>query len=197
MNPLLYIAEIALYVVLFGGLPVLRKEGFSRQWVIEALITGTVGLTVALILDVPVGVVSLLIMLFLLYGVTMRARIAVDAGNFLCRRGLYPQAHALYRLALWLQPEPIARTLVLINTSVAYLRAGEVERAARVLEKVIATEPPEMGPAQRAAGRYNLAVAYRKMGRESEARPLFQQVLDLHPRSLYGVGARHALEKGV
>ena len=42
MNPLLYIAEIALYVVLFGGLPVLRKEGFSRQWVIEALVTGTV-----------------------------------------------------------------------------------------------------------------------------------------------------------
>ena len=160
-----------------------------------ALGTGVVCLAVALATGAPAGVGSLLMVLLILYAVTMRARIVVDVGNFLCQRSRYDSAHALYRLTLRMWPEPIAHGSALINTSVAYLRAEEPERAATVLENMIATEAPEAGLTLQAAARYNLAVAYRKMGRESEARLLFQQVLDLHPGSMYGVGARHALRE--
>ena len=81
---LLLLLVSCLFILVFGGLGFLRREGLSVQFALEA-----VALTVLLVggtwlLDIQL---SPFLFLALLYLITMRSRLTVDVANFLVRRG--------------------------------------------------------------------------------------------------------------
>jgi len=194
ISPYLILPLISLFFVLvFGGLSLLRREGLSNQFAFEVLIlTG-----LALLLSWGLGVIiNPIFFLIFVYLVSMRARLLVDAANPLSIRGKHQIAESLLRLALRLRPDGVARLIVLINYGVTHLRQGRFKEAIEVLEDVLSAKPSgTLSPKYEAACRYNLGLAYLRAGEERKAVREFNEVIDLMPGSLYAVGARTALRK--
>lgn len=191
MNPLLTLVLVALlYVLIVGLLLSLRREGFSFQFVVEAL----VGTGLVILVSLASGwVMHPVFLLGVLYLLTMRARLLVDLANVLAGRGQHKPADALYRLALRLGPDQTARQLVQLNQAVALLKQDRLDETIDALEGLL---KESMSPKHEAAGRYNLAVAYQRQGNDARATIEYNKVIDLMPGSLYGMGAEKALQRG-
>ncbi len=194
LDPTLLLLLIAcLFVLTFGVLSYLRREGLSAQFALEA-----VGATVLL-----VGGGRLIgfspspfLFLILLYLITMRSRLAVDVANVLAQRGNYAPAFRFYDLALALWPDAASRLVVLANRGAAELRSGQVETAIRTLENVLAPEKRHhLGRNAEAVSRYNLGVAYERRGETGKATQQFNEVMDLAPGSPYARAAAAMLER--
>jgi tetratricopeptide (TPR) repeat protein len=194
VNPYLISILIALlYILIVGGLSALRREGFSLQFAVEVVVVA--GLLVAF--SAAMGqFIHPVLYLGAIYLITMRARLTVDLGNLLARRGYGHQAMNLYNLALKLKPDGTSRQIVQLNQAVHRLRGGQLAQAAAELEGLLAAPQGNLSPKHEAAARYNLAVAYRRQGNEAKAVVEFNKVIDLMPGSLYASGAQSALEKG-
>lgn len=194
VNPYLILPLISLFFVLvFGGLSLLRREGLSNQFALEVLIL--TGLVLLLSWGLRV-IINPIFFLILVYLVSMRARLLVDAANPLSVRGKHQIAESLFRLALRLRPDAVARSIVLINYGVTHQRQGKFKEAIEVLEEVLSAKPSgTLGPKYEAACRYNLGLAYLRAGEERKAVREFNEVIDLMPGSLHAVGARTALRK--
>jgi tetratricopeptide (TPR) repeat protein len=191
MHPSLLILLVGvLYILGFGALSFLRRQGLSTRFLIEGLVITAVG--VALALAVPLHPA---IFLAIIYLVTMRVRLLVDLGNLFTGRQQYEQALALFRLALRLWPDAISRQIVLINRGVTQLRMQNPEAACLTLKEALADEEVRQGAKYLAAGYYNLGLACQRTGRESEAIRRFNETIDTLPHSLYAYGARQALKK--
>jgi tetratricopeptide (TPR) repeat protein len=193
LHPSLLILLIGLlYLLGFGALSFMRRQGLSARFAIEGLIVTLVGaaLTVA---SVPVHPVLFLIVVYL---VTMRVRLLVDLGNWLTSRGRYGQALDLYQFALRLGPDAVSRQITLINRGVTRLRMQEPEAAYRTLTEALTDEQVRPGAKYLAAGYYNLGLACRRTGREAEAIRHFNEAIDAMPTSIYAHGAKQALKKG-
>ena len=193
LHPSLLILLIGLlYLLGFGALSFMRRQGLSARFAIEGLIVTLVGaaLTVA---SVPVHPVLFLIVVYL---VTMRVRLLVDLGNWLTSRGRYGQALDLYQFALRLGPDAVSRQITLVNRGVTQLRMQEPEAAYRALTEALADEQVRPGAKYLAAGYYNLGLACRRTGREAEAVRHFNEAIDALPTSIYAHGAKQALKKG-
>jgi tetratricopeptide (TPR) repeat protein len=180
-------------VLVVGGLSALRREGFSLQFAVEVLVV--TGLLTALSLATG-SILHPVIFLILVYLVTMRARLLVDLGNQLARRGYHSPAEKLYNLALQLKPDGIGRQIVLLNQAVHGLQQGQLSQAIAMLERLLTTSEPHLSPKFEAAARYNLAVGCRRQGNEAKAIVEFNRVIDAMPGSLYASGAQIALDKG-
>ena len=195
MNPQLLVALVGLfYIVVVGGLSLLRREGLSGQLAAEAL--GITGL--AIVIGAMTGTTADPIILFiLLYLITMRARLLTDLANLQFKRRKFEAAERLYRLALRVFPDQTSRLVVLINWGIARLQSGDMEGAIITLKEVLASASKQggLGHKYEAACRYNLAVAYRKSGDDVKAVLEFNQVIDLFPASIYGQAAEKALKK--
>lgn len=195
MNPQLVVALVGLfYIVVVGGLSLLRREGLSGQLAAEAL--GITGLAIAI--GVATGTAADPIILFVfLYLITMRARLLTDLANLLIKRQKPEAAEGLYRLALRIFPDQTSRLVVLINWGIARLQSGDTEGAKTTLYDVLtsASKKGGLGHKYEAACRYNLAVAYRRAGDDVKAVLEFNQVIDLFPASVYGQAAEKALKK--
>ena len=193
MHPSLLILLVSLlYLLGFGALSFMRRQGLSTRFAIEGLIVAAIGAGLALT-SVPVNPVLFLIVIYL---VTMRLRLLVDLGNWFTSRKQYDQALALLRLALRLGPDPVSRQIVLVNRGVTELRMQEPEAAYLTLTKVLADEQVRPGAKYLAAGYYNLGLSCRRTGREAEAIRHFNEAIDSLPTSIYAHGARKALKKG-
>jgi len=194
VNPYLILPLISLFFVLvFGGLSLLRHEGLSNQFALEVLILTGLALLLSWGLRVIINPIFFLIFVYL---VSMRARLLVDVANPLSIRGKHQVAESLLRLALRLRPDGVARSIVLINYGVTHQRQGKFKEAIEVLEEVLSAKPSgTLGPKYEAACRYNLGLAYLRAGEERKAVREFNEVIDLMPDSLYAVGARTALRK--
>jgi tetratricopeptide (TPR) repeat protein len=193
LHPSLLILLIGLlYLLGFGALSFMRRQGLSARFAIEGLIITLVGaaLTAA---SVPVHPVLFLVVVYL---VTMRARLLVDLGNWLASRGRYGQALDLYQFALRLGPDAVSHQITLINRGVTQLRMQEPEAAYRTLTEALADEQVRPGAKYLAAGYYNLGLACRRTGREAEAIRHFNEAIDVLPTSIYAHGAKQALKKG-
>jgi tetratricopeptide (TPR) repeat protein len=193
LHPSLLILLIGLlYLLGFGALSFMRRQGLSARFAIEGLTVTLVGaaLTVA---SVPVHPVLFLIVVYL---VTMRVRLLVDLGNWLTSRGRYGQALGLYQFALRLGPDAVSRQITLVNRGVTQLRMQEPEAAHRTLTEALADEQVRPGAKYLAAGYYNLGLACRRTGREAEAIRHFNEAIDALPTSIYAHGAKQALKKG-
>jgi len=194
LDPTLLLLLIAcLFILTFGGLSYLRREGLSAQFALEA-----VAVTVLLVGGGRFLGVSFSPFLFviLLYLITMRSRLAVDVANMLAQRGNYGPAFRLYDLALAWWPDAASRLIVLANRGAAELRSGQVETAIRTLESVLEPERRHhLGRSAEAVSRYNLGVAYERRGEATKATQQFNEVMDLAPGSPYARAAAAALER--
>ena len=195
MNSYLILLLVAfLFILLFGGLSLLRREGLSNQFAMEVLALTALALLVSWGTGVPLHP---LLFLTLIYLISMRSRLLVDLANFFLMRGNQGAAEYLYRLALRLAPDRATRLIVLINYGVLHLRRGNLAEAITTLRKVLAAESQgHLGLKYEAACRYNLALAYRRAGEEAKAICEFNEVIRLLPTSPYAREAEVALERG-
>lgn len=194
MNPHLILLLIALlYILIVGGLSMLRREGSSLQFVVEVIIV--TGLLMVLSLSIGQSLHPVLY-LIIIYLITMRVRLMVDLGNLLAQRGHHSQASSLYNLALRLKPDGTGRQIVTLNQAAHHLKQSKLSEAITLLEQLLTASQNPLSPKYEAAARYNLAVAYRRQGNEAKAIVEFNKVIDVMPGSLYASGAQIALRKG-
>jgi tetratricopeptide (TPR) repeat protein len=192
MHPSLIILLVGvLYILGFGVLSFVRRQGLSTRFLIEGIIITAVGVALTLV-SVPLHPVLFLLVIYL---ITMRVRLLVDLGNLFTNRQQYERALALFRMALRLWPDAISRQIVLINHGVTQLRMQEPEIAYLTLKEALANEEARQGAKYLAAGYYNMGLACRRTGHEAEAIRRFNQAIDTLPHSIYAHGARQALKK--
>ncbi len=188
---LLILSTGLLYILGFGGLSLLRRQGLSTRFAVEGLGVSLIGVALTWVFPrFPP-----LLFLILLYLITMRVRLLVDLANTLLGRKRYRQAMAVYRIALHLWPDRVSRQIVLINRGVAELRAAEPATAYATLNEALADEEIKFGAHYMAAGYYNLGLAARRIGREAEAIRRFNQAIDILPHSVYAQAAYRALQE--
>jgi len=192
VHPSLLILLIGLlYILSFGALSLLRRQGLSFRFAVEGLvITGTGALLAYLSLPLPP-----LLVLVVLYLITMRVRLLVDLGNWFTSRQQYQRALAVYRVATHLWPDLAGRQILLINRGVTELGMREPEIAYRTLTEALATEEVRLGAKYLSAGYYNLGLACRRTGREKEAIRRFNEAIDALPHSIYAYAAQQALKE--
>jgi tetratricopeptide (TPR) repeat protein len=192
MHPSLLILLVGvLYILGFGALSFVRRQGLSTRFLIEGLIITAIGVALTLV-SVPLHPVLFLAIIYL---TTTRVRLLVDLGNLFTNRQQYKQALAIFRLALRLWPDTTSRQIVLINRGVTQLRMQEPEAACLTLKEALADEESRQGAKYLAAGYYNLGLACRRTNREAEAIRHFNQAIDTLPHSIYAHGAKQALKK--
>lgn len=183
----------SLYILVFGGIGLLRREGLSAQFALEAAVFTAIVTGASWLLQVQL---SPFIFLIVLYLVTLRSRLTVDVANMLVRRGRYDLAFRLYDLSLAWWPDPASRLVVLINRGAAELQRGQVEAAIDTLESVLKTESQvRLGLKYEAACRYNLAWAYEKNGQDAKAVAQYNEAIDVLPGSVYAQAAEAALTR--
>ncbi len=193
MNPhLLTIGIALLFILIFGGMPVLRKEEPSLQLVAVVLVLTALFIAASDLTGVSPHPV---IFVILLYVSTMRCRALVDLGNLLSSWGYHQRALSLYRLAMRLGPDSPALLSALISYGAVLVRVGALDEAIRVLEEVLEKWGEDLPPKHEAACHYNLGVAYLRAGNESRAVREFNQTIDAWPPSPYAQRASAALER--
>ena len=190
---LLLLLVACLYILVFGGLSFMRREGVSLQFAVEAIVVTALALGIGWLANFPISPILLLILLYL---ITMRSRLLVDVANLLAERGKYKAAFSLYRLGLAWWPDAASRLIVLTNRGAAELFSGQVETAIQTLEGVLAIENrPRLGLKYESACRYNLGQAYAKKGDRAKAVQELNEVIDLMPTSRYAQAARSTLKR--
>ncbi len=191
--PLLLALLGLLYVLVFGGLMLLRQEGISARFAIEAcaIIAVVVGVTAFTGFVLNPG-----FFLLLLYIFTVRVRLLVDLGNLLARRGNLDAAARIYRLAGRLWPDEAGRLIVRMNQGVLAVHRGALDEAIATLREVLAAASSGyLGLKHESACHYNLGVALLKKGLDAQATLEFNAVLETWPASEYARYARIALER--
>jgi len=181
------------YAVLFAGMSVLRGEGFSMQFTLEA---------VALTVLVAAGSwlsgsqVNPALFLAFIYLVTMRSRLLVDLATLFSNRGRQRNAVSILQTALRLLPDRASRLIVLVSMGIVQLRRDSPASAQNLLEMVI-EEAKQGGLSMRhaAACHYNLAIALRQQGEDAKAVRHFREAAEGFPGSPYGRAAQRALEE--
>lgn len=179
------------YLLGFGALSFVRRQGLSARFAIEGLILTTIGTAVRY-----AGIaIHPLVFLIVLYLVTMRVRLLIDIGNWFSGKGQCTRAMALYRMALRVGPDLGSRQIVMINRGVAQLRNQDPEGAYLTLKEALAEEDGQIGAQHLAASYYNLGLACRRSGREAEAVRRFNEAVDAWPNSVYGRAATTELNR--
>lgn len=178
------------YVLGFGALSFVRRQGLSARFAIEGLVVIALG-TVLRYAGISIHPLVLLVVLYL---VTMRVRLLIDLGNWFSARGQFARAMALYNLALRAGPDLCSRQIVLINQGVARLRNRDPEAAYLTLTEALAEEDGQIGARHLAGCYYNLGLACRRSGREAEAIRRFNEAVNAWPESVYGRAATKELE---
>jgi tetratricopeptide (TPR) repeat protein len=193
MNPhLLILLEALLFILVFGGLPVLKKEEPSLQLAVEVLVLTSFSLGISLLTGLRLDPIFFLIFLYL---ITVRCRMLIDLGNLLSSRGYHQLALSVYRLAVRVGPDFPTRLVALISYGAVLVRVGALEEAVRILEKVLEKGRERLLPKHESACHYNLGVAYLRLGKEGRAVHEFNETIDAWPLSLYARLARAALER--
>lgn len=194
MNPHLLIAIIGLsYIVIFGGMSILRREGLSNQFAFEVLGITALVEAGALLTGTMVNPILFLILIYLL---STRARLLVDLANLLSGRGRQRDAISLLQLALRLYPDQTTRLIVLVNMGIVQLRRQNPASAQALLELVLEeAKGGGLGLKYEAACHYNLGLALQRQGKEAEAVRQFNETIDTFPNSIYSKAAEQALEQ--
>ncbi|MDD2696168.1 MAG: hypothetical protein PHD58_09610 [Anaerolineales bacterium] len=192
-TPVMILLVGFLFIVFFGGFSLLRREGLSMRFAIEALLVTFLvsGLTWALRLTLhPV------IFLGVLYLLTLRVRLLVDAGNLYARRGRYDLAARFYQLAGNAGADQSSRMIVLLNRHTLTLQEGDLDGAIAGFKALLEEAGRGyLGLKYEAAAHYNLGVAYRRKGAAAQAIAEFNAAIDSLPSSLYAQRAEAALNQ--
>ncbi len=192
-SPLLLLLVGLLYVVLGGGLSLLRREGLSAQFALEAVAITAIFSGLAWLTGLELHPAFFLLIIYL---VTMRVRLLVDLGTFYARRGNFSRAESIYCLGERLFPSPADCLLVKVNRGAARLHEGRLDEASALFEEVLSRGGQgALGIKNEAAAHYNLGVIYRRKQLEPKAIGEFHKVVELWPISDYARRADAALRK--
>lgn len=182
-----------LFILVFGGLSLLRREGLSMRFALESL---AITLVCAVIVWVGNFSIPPVFFLLLVYILTMRVRLMVDIANFFARRGNYATADRIYGWACRLWTDPANRLIVGVNQGALRLHQGALDESISIFRNILAqSERGFLGIRYESAAHYNLGVAYHRKGLESQAVAEFNHVLDIWPASEYARAASRALER--
>lgn len=194
MSPHLLIITIGLiYIVLFGGLSLLRREGLSIQFAIEVLGITTIIEVITLAIGIPINPIIYLAVIYLF---TMRVRLLVDLANIFSNRGRQRDAINLLQYALRLYPDKSSRLVVLVNMGIVQLRRKNPESAITIFSGVLNdSQDGGLGIKYEAACRYNLGLAYQRTGKTAQAIREYNETMVIFPTSIYSKGADKALER--
>lgn len=191
--PALLLLVGLLYIVLFGGLSLLRREGLSSQFALEALIITGIATGLAVLTGFSIHPVLFLLVVYL---VTMRTRVLVDLGNLFARRGDFGLADTIYNLASRLWPDRTSRLILQVNQATACLQQGRHDEAIASFQDILkSSEHGYLGVKYEAAVHFNLGVAYRRKDMETQAVREFNAAIDAWPASEYARQAEIALSK--
>lgn len=192
--PMLLLLEGFAYAVIFSALALVRQERLSMRLVAETLLVTLLASGLTEVTRYPTHPV---LFLFVLYLLTMRVRLLVDVGSAFARRGRYPQAEAIYRVADRLWPDAAGRTILDLNRAAMLLHTGRTDEAIAGLTRLLG-QPGEdsVGPRHQAAAHFNLGVAFRRKGAEAQAIREFNAAVDAWPASPYAQRAAEALNQG-
>jgi tetratricopeptide (TPR) repeat protein len=193
MNPhLLIVLAALLFILVVGGLSLLRREVPSVRLVVEVLALTGLSIGISIIIGASLNPIFFFIFLYL---ITMRCRVLIDLGNLLSSRGYHKAALAAYRLSMRLEPDLVTRITALVSYAAVLVRVGALEEAIRILEEVLEKHGEGLHPKHHSACHYNLGVAYMRLGREGRAVREFNDTIDAWPLSVYATGASAALER--
>jgi tetratricopeptide (TPR) repeat protein len=194
MDPYLLLLLIAgLFILVFGGLSFVRREGLSVQFALESAALTTLLVGGSRLTGILINPFLFLIVLYLM---TMRSRLLVDLANLFASRDRYNLAFPLYRLSLAWWPDAASRLIVLTNRGIAELRSGQTDTAIQTLESVLDVEErPRLGVKYEAACRYNLGLAYEQKEDWGKAAIQYNEVVDLLPGSAYAQAAQAGLKR--
>jgi tetratricopeptide (TPR) repeat protein len=182
------------YILIWGGLSLLRRERLSTQFAIEALILTLIFSGLAAWTGAQLHPVLFLLIIYLL---TMRSRLLVDLANTFAQRGNFKRADMLYNFAQRLWPDPSSKLIILLNQGVSFLQRGEIEQAIAMLNGVLQkAQEGYLGIKYEAATHFNLGQAYRRKDMETQAVIEFNAAIDSWPASPYAHHAEKALEQG-
>lgn len=182
-----------LYVLVFGALSLVRREGLSVQFALEGLLL--TALAVGLSAFTPISTHPVLF-IAILYLVTMRVRVLVDLGNSFARRNNFILAGKFYSLAESLKPDLTSSLILQINQGTALLQQGALDESIAVFKTVLERAGRGfLGEKHQAATHYNLGVAYRRKKMETQAALEFNAVVVTWPFSEYARYAQIALQK--
>jgi tetratricopeptide (TPR) repeat protein len=192
-SPILILFIGFLYIVLFGLLSLIRREGLSVQFAVEALVITLIA--TALSISIPGGI-NPVFFLLLLYLITMRVRLSVEVGNYFARTGKFSQAEQIYKFGESLFPDRTNRMIVRINFGTLRLQQGSLDEAISIFKEILAkADQGDIGAKYEAAAHYNLGVAYLRIDMDAKAQEEFHSVLETWPISEYGRRAEAALKK--
>jgi hypothetical protein len=104
-----------MYILVFGGMSLLRREGLSIRFAIESIIITVIAVFVVIFMQIPIHPI---VFLLVLYVITMRVRILVDLAGYFVRRGNVDQANAIFKLAYYLWPDPTNKLIIDVNQTV-------------------------------------------------------------------------------
>lgn len=182
-----------IYIVLFGALALLRREGLSLRFALESLVITLALSAIHAFTGIELHPVLFLIILYL---ITMRSRLLVDLGNLFARRGQFDRATQIYTLGLHLWPDASTRLIIQVNQGAALIQHNNLDEAIALLNQVLQhADQGHLGLKYEAASHYNLGVAYRAKKLMTQAMKEFRAVLDVWPVSEYGRRAQLALER--
>jgi tetratricopeptide (TPR) repeat protein len=181
------------YIVIFGGLSIIRREGLSTQFAIEVL---------AFTALVSIGswltktIIHPVLFLAVVYIFSMRGRLLVDLANLLSNRGRQRDAIRLLELAQRTFPDRATRLVIQVNMGIVQLRRKNPQSSQELFESVLKeAESGGLGIKYEAACRYNLGVALQEQGKEAQAVHQYNEAISLLPSSIYARAATIALEK--
>jgi tetratricopeptide (TPR) repeat protein len=182
-----------LYIVIFGGMALLRREGLSTRFAIESISITAIFTILAYLTPIQIHPVLFLLLLYL---ITLRVRILVDLANVFARRGNFLQAEKIYNLAYHVWPDQTSDLIIKVNHAILLLLKNQLDESISMLSEIIAeANKGYLGVKYEAAAHYNLGVAYLRKKENSKATVEFNAVLDTWPASLYAQRAQQALER--
>lgn len=192
-SPLILLLVGFSYIVLFGAISLLKREGLSKRFAFEALIITLIVGGLTALAGVQTHPVLFLILLYLL---TMRVRLLVDLGNIFARRGQFELADKLYKLADRLWPDATNRLILKVNQGTSFLQQKKLDEAITIFNDILEqAEQGYLGVKYEAATHYNLGVAYLRKHMDARAAIAFNAVIDTWPVSEFARRAEVALEK--
>ena len=182
-----------LYIVVFGGLGIFRREGLSIRFAAESVCVTAIAVILVVLLRIQIHPVLFLIVLYL---ITLRVRILVDLANFFARRGNSGRAESIYNLAYHLWPDQTNDLIIKVNHATLLLQKNQLNEAISMFTEVLSqAEHGYLGVKYEAAAHFNLGVVYLRNSNNSMATKEFNSTIDTWPVSLYAQRAQQALER--
>src|SRR5512136_1668061 len=123
-----------LYILVFGVMALLRREGLSIRFAIESLCVTAIALLLVVLTPIQIHPVLFLILLYL---ITLRVRIMVDLANIFARRGRFVQAERIYNLASHLWPDQTSNLIIKVNNATLLLQKNLIDESIAMFTDVL------------------------------------------------------------